>query len=69
MGKLLTGIFVGVFTGALVYEVLKRSNNELAKKCCESIDKVVDGIGNYLASTAKKSGAKAPSKMKSIPVN
>lgn len=67
MGKLLTGIFVGVFTGALVYEVLKRSNNELAKKCCESIDKVVDSIGN-LVSKAKKPGIKAPSKMKSIPV-
>ncbi|HEB72574.1 MAG TPA: hypothetical protein ENI77_08130 [Nitrospirae bacterium] len=67
MGKLLTGIFVGVFTGALVYEVLKRSNNELARKCCDGIDKVADGIRDMACGRAK-SEAKAPSKMKSIPV-
>lgn len=67
MGKLLAGIFVGVFTGALVYEVLKRSNNELAKKCCSGIDRVVDGISG-LACGEAKSEAKSSSKMKSIPV-
>ncbi len=68
MGKLLAGIFVGVFTGALAYEVLKRSNNDLAKKCCQSIDSVIDGISNLACGPAKSKAKKASSKMKSIPV-
>ncbi len=68
MSKFLAGVFLGVFTGALVYEILKRTNPELDRKFRESVDKVIDGISG-IASGNKKPDEDAASKMKSIPVN
>lgn len=68
MGKFLAGVFIGVFTGALVYEILKRTNPELDRKFRESVDKAIDRISG-IASGNKKSDEDAASKMKSIPVN
>ena len=43
MGKLLGGLFVGVFAGALAYEVVKRVKPEIANKCAASVRKVIKG--------------------------
>ena len=44
MSKILFGVFSGVFVGAVIYELLNRSNPELTKKiedfACKKMDDV-----------------------------
>ncbi len=45
MFKLLAGVFVGVFVGALIYEIANRKNPELIEKIR---DKAAEKIDRYL---------------------
>jgi len=57
MGKLLTGLFVGVFVGAVAYELLKKT--ELARasvrKCSEGFRSAKKAFGEGYRSTARPS--------------
>ena len=51
MSKVLVGVFVAVFVGAVIYEVLNRTKPDLTEKFER---KVADGLDNILMpSTAK----------------
>ena len=49
MSRIFGGVFVAVFVGALAYEVLNRSNPELAQKIKYMLSR---GLGNHLPSPA-----------------
>lgn len=44
MSKVLVGVFVAVFIGALVYEILNRTNPELTEKLESKISNGLDSI-------------------------
>ena len=57
MGKLLTGLFVGVFVGAVAYELLKKSEfaRGTARKCSEGFRSAKKTFGEGYRSTARPS--------------
>jgi hypothetical protein len=64
MSKLVAGVFFGVFTGALVYEVFRRVRPDLDQRLMGQVD--------HFASTLRKklrgnSGSR-PARLKMIPV-
>ena len=52
MGKILMGVFSGVFIGAVVYELINRTDPQLIKKveafACSKMDTVC-GVSSYTA--------------------
>ncbi len=44
MSKILFGVFSGVFVGAVIYELINRTNPELTKKVEEFACKKMDGV-------------------------
>lgn len=66
MGKLLGGIFIGVFAGAFAFEVLKRIKPDWADVVQGGVDLTMDGLENAVNSIkSEKTGRK---RAQSIPV-
>ena len=65
MGKLLGGIFIGVFAGAFAFEVLKRVKPDWADVVQGGVDLTVDGLESAIGSVGEKPGKR---RAQTIPV-
>ena len=66
MSKLLGGIFIGVFAGAFIFEVLKRTKPDWADVVQGGVELTVDGLESAVSSAkGTKNGNK---RARSIPV-
>jgi uncharacterized membrane-anchored protein YhcB (DUF1043 family) len=56
MGKVLTGLFVGVFVGAVAYEVLKKTEitQKTARKVSEGLKSAKKAFGEGYRSTTQR---------------
>lgn len=66
MGKLLGGIFIGVFAGAFAFEVLKRIKPDWANTMQGGVEMTVDGLESAVSSV--KSAKNGNKRAQSIPV-
>jgi hypothetical protein len=64
MSKLVAGVFFGVFTGALVYEVFRRARPDLDQKLWDQLDQAASAA---LKKLRGGNGARK-TRMKMIPV-
>jgi hypothetical protein len=64
MSKLVAGVFFGVFTGALVYEVFRRARPDLDQKLMDQVDQ----FASTLRKKFRGGPASRPARMKMIPV-